>query len=385
MSNLFSEINNNNVKTINNNGTDGIHDHSNQCMLISILDYLRHISHQVPENTTIDTFRRNENINNSNWEQHTEFNYENTSQMNILRRIADKYDLTLNIKYLNRNRGIEYIGNVAYTIGRGRQNINILAFGNHFQLIIDDESPLFNNAVAQRKLSRHYKAHYFNETTNTYENIDDINNKNDKYTSELKIYSSLIKDLQSRLKNYDEKNIEKQINNEYIKMNSLWDQESKDNSQVIINSLINIQDQFEILNKYIKEYNELAKKIDENIFNSEISSTRPTTPSTKPTKPSTYTTSTIPIVYTKSTASTKPTKSNDTTRIIEQIQNLNKKLTNINNEIRNPKIHENKAYLERRKKEIEEEINRLEILLNSSFEQKYLKYKQKYLKLKNKI
>jgi len=60
-------------------------------------------------------------------------------------------------------------------------------------------------------------------------------------------------------------------------------------------------------------------------------------------------------------------------------------LTDINNEIRKPKIHGYKAYLERRKREIEEEINRLEILLNSSFEQKYLKYKQKYLKLKNKI
>ena len=38
------------IQTINNNGTDSVRGFSNQCMLISILDYLRYINPEFTNN-----------------------------------------------------------------------------------------------------------------------------------------------------------------------------------------------------------------------------------------------------------------------------------------------------------------------------------------------
>ena len=236
MSNYFQEINNNNVRTISNGGTDNIRGYSNQCMLISILDYLRYVTKQVPESTSIVDFRRDNKINESNWSQNSEFNYENSSQMAILRAIAFRYNLSLQIKYLNQNnRGVEYIGNVAFEIGNGRQIVPILAFGNHFQLIIENESVLSRDII-DTKLSRHYKAHYYNQQTQEYENLDNITNENDKYIKEFEIYGTLIKDLQARLVGDTKENIDNQITELYKSLDK-----SPPDSEIIHGRIISLQ------------------------------------------------------------------------------------------------------------------------------------------------
>ena len=445
MSNFFEEINNNNVRTISNGGTDNIRGYSNQCMLISILDYLRYVTKQLPKSTSIADFRRDNNINESNWSQNSEFNYENRSQMAILRAIAVRYNLTLHIKYLNRNnRGVEYIGNVAYEIGNGNgsQIVPILAFGNHFQLIIENESVLSRDII-DTKLSRHYKAHYFNQQTQEYENLDNITNENDKYIKEFEIYGTLIKDLQARLVGNTKENIDNQITELYKSLDTSPDPEII-HGRII--SLQNIQEQFIQLDQLVKQFNDLAKKIDANVLAPSKPSNKPDTSSkpyasskpnasskTKPyasSKSYTSTASSKPYASSKPNASSKPYASNasskpytsnasskpyasnasnasnassnpsaskfilameerqksssgDINNTLTRIDYLNNELVRIKNEMPKSKTNQYLQYLEMQERNTQLELDELQELVNKSFKQKYLKYKQKYLQLKN--
>lgn len=333
MSNFFEEINNNNVRTISNGGTDSIHGYSNQCMLISILDYLRYVTKQLHKSTSIADFRRVNNINESNWSQNSEFNYENRSQMATLRDIARKYNLTLQIKYLNQDKsGNQYIGNVAYEIGTGNgsQIVPILAFGDHFQLIIEDENVLSRDII-DTKLSRKYKAHYYNKTTQEYENLDNISNKNDKVYEELEIYNTLIKNLNSQLNNEKEELINRELRRFQI---SPLLQLNKERYK----RLYDIKGLFVSLYNYTRQYNEL--------------------------------------------------KEEKISQLIEEIGKLNSRLTE---KVQLQRTTKDKQQLEIEINEINIELAKLNSLLTEymsldiyTLRQKYLKYKQKYLQLKQK-
>lgn len=375
MSNYFQEINNNNVRTISNGGTDSIHGYSNQCMLISILDYLRYVTKQLPKSTSIVDFRRDNNINESNWSQNSEFNYENRSQMAILRAITVRYNLTLQIKYLNRNnRDVEYIGNVAFEIGNGRQIVPILAFGNHFQLIIENESVLSRDII-DTKLSRHYKAHYFNQQTQEYENLDNITNENDKYIKEFEIYGTLIKDLQSRLVGDTKENIDNQITELYKSLDASPDPEII-HGRII--SLQNIQEQFIQLEQLIKQFNDLAKIIDANI----LASSKPIV-SSKPTGSSNPSASKF-ILAMEERQKLPTSSSSDINNTLKRIDYLNNELVRIKNEMKKPNNNQYLQSLQMQERNTQLELDELQLLVDRSFEQKYLKYKQKYLQLKQK-
>jgi hypothetical protein len=415
MSNYVEQINNNQIRTISNNGSDNIHGYYNQCMLISILDYLRYVTKQVSETTNIEDFRNINNINESKWSKYEEFNYENQSQQDILREIARKYDLTLNFKYLNQDkRGGDYIGNIAYTIGSGVQIVPILAFGDHFQLIIENENILSSNVI-NTKLSKQYKAHYFNQDTKQYEELDNITDDTKKYSQEFEIYGTLIQDLQSRLKGQDEKQVDEQIKLAKLSLDSTK-----------INDLLNIKNQFIKLNSHIIEYNKLATKIDASYIkeiDTELSTAKAeldTELSTakaeldKTPKDKTELEKRIKNLKNKKTTISKATLQESKL----QESKLNNRITNLTSELSkktnlqiDPLVNDdykttnNKNYykvhlhneinamnteltdLNNKKITIDTEQNKLNddlTKLSSGFKQKYLKYKQKYVDLKYK-
>ena len=134
--------------------------YSNQCMYISIYDYLT-LKLRETYNFTFEEFRRQNDINTSD-----EFDSTKNYHKDNLTRLASKYNLDIRvwdkdpqngkrIYYNNNNNSTqnvqanEYgIEHITYNFRRGAGNpniVNILSYSNHFELIVggSDFLPLF--------------------------------------------------------------------------------------------------------------------------------------------------------------------------------------------------------------------------------------------------
>ena len=125
--------------SIQNNGTDNQEYHYNQCMLISILDHLRYVrrSHI---GFNINMFRIQQNININNWINNDIFNVTNSNQIQIIQNIMNNFRLNIYIRYMNIRNGETFLG-LRQTIPGVRynneyENIDIIAYGNHFELLV---------------------------------------------------------------------------------------------------------------------------------------------------------------------------------------------------------------------------------------------------------
>ena len=138
----FSTIRNTgSIKGLNGN-------YINQCFWISILDYLNKIK---KNNYTIDDIRliaskNNTVINSTN----SVFDYQ--LHENAAINLAEVFDLSIEIYYSNRNGELlntEWISdnNPAYIFGTGANRVPIVAYGDHFQLIIKSNSINLENEI----------------------------------------------------------------------------------------------------------------------------------------------------------------------------------------------------------------------------------------------
>jgi hypothetical protein len=135
--------------TYRNNGSEG--GLTNQCMLISILDHLRNISHSDLTDYGINTvadFRTRLNITQEQWGEHSEFCISNMEKFIILKAISENYKINIYIRYFNRDNstGREWIG-LPHIIPGLRHNadwtdIYIVSYGWHFELL--DQPELYN-------------------------------------------------------------------------------------------------------------------------------------------------------------------------------------------------------------------------------------------------
>lgn len=128
------------IKQFGNNGSeDGF---SQQCMLISILDYLRKKTKRYP-GMSLRQFRQDNNITPSKWSEHSEFDTFNIEMVLILQELSTKYKLNIYVRNQNTNsNGQTYLG-PAEKIDRlnykvSYADIYILKYPRHFQLLDED-------------------------------------------------------------------------------------------------------------------------------------------------------------------------------------------------------------------------------------------------------
>ena len=126
-------------RSFSNNGRDaGL---SNQCMLISILDHLKN-TNSTYLSINVRQFRKLFKIQTSAWGEDNEFNIENIEQVKIIKSITGHFRLNINIRYINR-RGTElWLGLPQQIIDiphiADYETIEIVAYGNHFELLKTD-------------------------------------------------------------------------------------------------------------------------------------------------------------------------------------------------------------------------------------------------------
>jgi hypothetical protein len=125
------------IKQFGNSGAeDGF---SQQCMLISILDYLRKKTNTLP-GMSLRQFRKDNNITPARWGEQSEFDNVNVEMVKILQELSTKYKLNIYLRNLITNsNGIKSLGEakqidtlnykVAYT------DIYIIRYPGHFQLL----------------------------------------------------------------------------------------------------------------------------------------------------------------------------------------------------------------------------------------------------------
>ena len=125
------------MKQFSNNGSeDGF---SQQCMLISILDYLRKKTNRYP-GMSLRQFRQDNNITPAKWSEHSEFDTFNIGMVKILQELSTKYKLNIYIRNRNTNsNGITYLGPVEkidrlnYKVSY--DDIYIMKYPRHFELL----------------------------------------------------------------------------------------------------------------------------------------------------------------------------------------------------------------------------------------------------------
>ena len=123
----------------NGGGEDGF---SNQCMLISILDYLRKKTNRLT-GMSLRQFREDNNITPARWGTTSEFDNFNPSMVTILQELTKKYRINIYLRTRNslpngnywlgepfQIDGLDYIA--AYT------DIYIMKYTRHFELLDQD-------------------------------------------------------------------------------------------------------------------------------------------------------------------------------------------------------------------------------------------------------
>ncbi len=119
-------------RTIQNGGSqDGF---SNQCMFISILHYLMYV--RLDHTVTLSGLRRIAGLDSTT--SHTMFDIDDPRFVEGIRRICDHFNIQINVHYSNRNgtRNMLWLGNPAWTAGNSNEIVPIVAYGNHFELIV---------------------------------------------------------------------------------------------------------------------------------------------------------------------------------------------------------------------------------------------------------
>ncbi len=118
--------------TIQNSGSlEGI---TNQCMFISILHYLRCV--RMDNTITLRELRRIGGLGPDT--TNTMFDIDDQRFVQAIRRIANHYNIQINVHYANRNGEADgrWLGQPAVTFGRSREVVPVVAFGLHFELIV---------------------------------------------------------------------------------------------------------------------------------------------------------------------------------------------------------------------------------------------------------
>jgi hypothetical protein len=130
-------------KTKSNDGSVDGTTFSNQCMLISIVDYLNQngILNNDSSKVTVSNLRNkfvNERKDNIEWGENEMFD-KNKGHEQIIIDIANFYDLEINVYYANIIDGeYKYMpSGYKYTYGNGRNKFIIIAYGGHFELLDD--------------------------------------------------------------------------------------------------------------------------------------------------------------------------------------------------------------------------------------------------------
>lgn len=207
-----------NLNTVSNDGTDGQHEFSNQCLLISILDYLRYYL-QIEEDylQNISTFRiflKTMNIinNDKRWNKKEEFNITSNAQTQIIKEISVLFNLNIKIQYINKRNNTKWIGNTTHEFNPGGKNpVNIVAYGRHFALRIMHNMNIvkYKSQVHKYPLISEYKPKKFNDKKGKYEDVseDEINNiqlqnllhEIENCSNEIKSYDLIIKKIKDQI------------------------------------------------------------------------------------------------------------------------------------------------------------------------------------------
>ncbi len=118
--------------TIQNSGA--LEGFSVQCMLISILHYLRYIR----QDQTITLTRLREIGGLGPDTAHTMFDIDDPRFVQAINRICNHFNIQVNVHYANRDGSASnrWLGNPAATFGRSSEIVPVVAFGLHFELIV---------------------------------------------------------------------------------------------------------------------------------------------------------------------------------------------------------------------------------------------------------
>jgi hypothetical protein len=140
------------IETVHNTGTDSVSGFSQQCCLISILDFLRlneikgktELTH-VKSDWKIDKFRERNNITENKWPQKEDFDVlsePNTIQSEVLVSLADEYELNLFLvqKSFNPQSQSMELFNSKLKPQAERMNVLIWNEPGHFELVLPDPS-----------------------------------------------------------------------------------------------------------------------------------------------------------------------------------------------------------------------------------------------------
>ena len=151
MTNNFSKINKREFKTFGNSGRiSGRTEYSNQCMWISLLNYLNDV---LGNNLSIDDIRDIASSNNTpinNIDEQFDFMVHSYALFNVL----ESFDLQLHIYIPARddeNNKI-FINDNLLVLGNIESNniVSIVSYGSHFELITQIENrKLYNNKMAK--------------------------------------------------------------------------------------------------------------------------------------------------------------------------------------------------------------------------------------------
>jgi hypothetical protein len=136
-------------KTIRNNGclTENNITYTNQCMWISVLDYLKHFLNR---KITLGELRYIGMLDDTT--RYSMFDINNGTFVRSIDAIANNFNLHIQIYYVNANGYCRWLGNHQFDFGNFTSTniVNIAAFGNHFELIVDNVN--FNDNNVNKKI-----------------------------------------------------------------------------------------------------------------------------------------------------------------------------------------------------------------------------------------
>jgi hypothetical protein len=115
---------------LQNNGKAG--NLTNACLFISVHDYIKYVL-----NITDVTVKDIREIGKFPGGKHTMFDTDASGHTEALRRIADVYDLSVHF-YGNHSPHGTFAGTCWKTVGNGKNNLSIIAYGGHFELIVSE-------------------------------------------------------------------------------------------------------------------------------------------------------------------------------------------------------------------------------------------------------
>ena len=269
---IMNELNiqNTNFLALHNNGS--VDQYTNSCMWLSILQYLNII---LGNQITINEIRNIGRVYDNN----QMFDAKNNNHWNGILEIARVFYLEIfiipinihNTNYLTLNNGFKE------SIGNGRNKVNIVSYGLHFELILyseDHRINLLDNIVDDKKekyineSKEDKKVLVYNPDINNYEDIRNITEKIKILENDKKIVYDNIKNIELLLNDFDAAVYKNNLENElklYKSKILLYSSEINvlKAKKEKLNQLL-IKQTNELFNKKKKEKNNEVRKLLEN-------------------------------------------------------------------------------------------------------------------------